>query len=82
MPIVGLRVPAEDATRVGRVVGQLPAAGEFTVYAHRDRAAEWRGTGHRIAVRVAAGIVETTAAHIVRVVRRCGVAVLAVQAFG
>src|SRR2546426_19699 len=79
MPIMRLRLPAEDAARVGWIVGQVPAAGEFTVHPHRDRAAKWCDTGHWIAVGIAARIVEAAAAHVIAIVRHRRVAILAIQ---
>src|SRR5207247_2193870 len=74
-----LRLPAEDAARVGWIVGQVPAAGEFTVHPHRDRAAKWCDTGHWIAVGIAARIVEAATAHVIAIVRHRRVAILAIQ---
>src|ERR1051325_7633903 len=79
MTVVRLRVPAQDAARVRRIVSQPSPPREHPVHANRHRARERRLPGHRIAVGVATGIVKSAPAHVVAVRSVGRIAVLTVQ---
>ena len=77
-----LRVPAQDAAGVGRIIRELDPAGYVAVEAHGYGAGIFVLARHRIAVGVPAPVMQPAAPHVVAIVAGRAVPVLAIEPLG
>ena len=84
LAVMRLREPRQDAAVVGRIIWQGVGVDKLAVGVDAKRAAPAIRVGHRIGVRVLAGVVEALAEHVVHIDGSDLVVfdILAVQAFG
>ena len=64
---------------IGRVVIQFVSAGHFPVHSNGNGTRIFRLSRHRIGIAIPAGVLQPPAAHVVTIVARRGVAILAEQ---